>query len=359
MATTVQMPLETLHLKVGGMSCSFCVESIRKAVARQQGVAEVHVSLAHEEALVRYRPGETDEAQIEHTLRSLGYTIRDPRKVQSFEEQQRLMVREKRNLATAAAFALVVFLGMAAMWLDLWMMRVWHAWAALVAASFVFFWTGRRIIRMAWGSARRGITNQHVLLTAGALGGYMAGLLGTPIPAIGWWGIRGFPAVDFYGVVIFLTTYHLLSGYVALLVRTRASQSVRKLLDLQPPTARLVRGGQEQEVAVDAIHVDDRVRIRPGEKIPVDGDVIEGSSAVDESLVTGEPIPSEKATGDQVIGGSVNQTGTLLVRVTRTGANSFLYQVARHVEEAKALKPGIIVLVDKVLRYYVDRKSVV
>lgn len=146
MATTVQMPLETLHLKVGGMSCSFCVESIRKAVARQQGVAEVHVSLAHEEALVRYRPGETDEAQIEHTLRSLGYTIRDPRKVQSFEEQQRLMVREKRNLATAAAFALVVFLGMAAMWLDLWMMRVWHAWAALVAASFVFFWTDRKSV---------------------------------------------------------------------------------------------------------------------------------------------------------------------------------------------------------------------
>ena len=354
MATTEETAgVRSVQLKVGGMSCSFCSESIRKAVGRQKGVDEVHVSLAHEEALVRFRPEETDEASIHETLRALGYTIRDPRQVRHFEEQEAAMARERRNLVVAAAFSAVSFAAMAAMWLDLWTMRVWHTWAAFAMASFVFFWTGRHIIRMAWGAARRRIANQHVLLTAGALGGYVAGVLGTPVPAWGWWGLEGFPPVDFFGVVMFLTTYHLLSGYVSLWVRARASQSVRKLLELQPPTARVVRDGREMEVPIEEVAVDDRVRIRPGEKVPVDGEVVEGRSAVDEALVTGEPIPSEKAEGDGVIGGSVNQTGSLLVRVTRVGEESFLHQVARHVEEAKALKPGIIVLVDRVLKYYV------
>ena len=353
MPETTTRSVETAQLKVGGMSCSFCSESIRKALSRQKGVDEVHVSLAHEEALVRFRPGETSERDIQDTLRALGYTVRDPRKVQAFEEQQAAVRGEKRRLYGAAVFALAVFAVMVLMWLGVWRMRVWHVWAAWGGASFVFFWLGRHILRMAWGAARRGITNQHVLLTAGALGGYVAGLLGTPWPAAGWWGLRGFPAFDFFGVVIFLTTYHLLSGYVSLFVRTRASESVRRLLELRPNTARVVREGAEEEVAIEEVRTGDLVRIRPGERVPVDGSVVEGRSAVDEALVSGEPIPEEKAAGDEVIGGSVNQTGTLLVRVTRTGEESFLFQVARHVEEAKAMKPGIIVLVDRVLKHYV------
>ncbi|MBI4539406.1 MAG: heavy metal translocating P-type ATPase [Gemmatimonadetes bacterium] len=345
--------LSTLQIKVGGMSCSFCSESIRKAIGRQQGVDEVHVSLAHEEALVRYHPDRLTETQIHDTLRGLGYTVRDPRKVQSFEEQEVIMRHERRNLFTAAFFAISLFFMMSGMWLDLWQMRPWHIYTAFGAATYVFFWTGRHILRMAWGAARRGITNQHVLLTAGAIAGYIGGLMGSPIPFTNWNGFYGFPPVDFYGVVVFLTTYHLLSGFVSLKVRTRASQSVRKLLDMQPPTARVVRDGREEEVAIEEVQIGDRVRIRPGEKVPVDGEVVEGGSAVDEALVTGEPIPAEKEVGGEVIGGSVNQTGTLLVRVTRVGEESFLRQVARHVEEAKALKPGIIELVDRVLKYYV------
>ncbi|NIR43527.1 MAG: cation-transporting P-type ATPase, partial [Gammaproteobacteria bacterium] len=257
---------QTLQLKVGGMSCSFCSESIRKALSRQQGVDEVHVSLAHEEALVLYRPEQTDDTAIRDTLLALGYTIRDPRKVRAFEEQQAAVRNEKRRLYAASAFALAAFTAMLLMWSDLWTMRVWHTWAAGAAASVVFFWLGRHIIRMAWGAARRGITNQHVLLTAGALAGYLGGLLGTPWPAAGWWGLRGFPAFDFFGVVTFLTTYHLLSGYVSLYVRTRASESVRRLLELRPNTARVVREGGEEEVAIEEIRTGDRVRIRPGER---------------------------------------------------------------------------------------------
>jgi len=124
------------------------------------------------------------------------------------------------------------------------------------------------------------------------------------------------------------------------------------LLDLQPDLARVVRGGRETEVPVEEIKLGERVRIRPGERLPVDGKVIEGHSAVNESLMTGEPLPVEKRSGDAVIGGSINGTGTLLVEVTAVGEESFLHQVIRHVEDARALKPGLLHLVDRVLRVY-------
>jgi heavy metal translocating P-type ATPase len=343
----------SLQLKIGGMSCSFCANSITRALGRERGVEEVHVSLAHEEALVRYRPAETDRAALEGVLRSLGYIVRDPRKLDAFAESLALRRRERNDLASAAFFAVSGVLAMGAMWLRLFPMEDWYAWAAWAVASYVFFFNGRRIIRMAWGAARRGITNQHVLLSVGALGGYAGGLLGTPLPLLDWYGFVGFPPVDFFGVVVFLTTYHLLSGYVSLVVRSKASESVRRLLSLQPERARVVREGRETEVPIEALAAGDRVRVRPGERVPVDGVVEQGASAVDQSLVTGEPIPEDKGPGDEVIGGSINQAGTLLVRVTRVGEETFLRQVARHVEEAKAMKPGIVVLVDRVLLWYV------
>ncbi len=352
-APSMKQGLATLQLKIGGMSCSFCANSIEKALCRDKGIDEVHVSLAHEEALVRYRADATSPTAIKDTMRALGFAIRDPGKVNAFEEQQREARTERRDLITAAVFAGTLILAMSAMWLGLWQMRNWHAWTAWAIATFVFGWNGRRIIRMAWGAGRRGIANQHVLLSIAAIGAYTGGLLGTPIPFLNWYGFVGFPAVDFFGVVVFLTTYHLLSGYISMLVRTKASQSVRRLLEMQPPTARVVRDGAETEIDIDAIRVGDHVRIRPGEKVPVDGRVLAGHSAIDESLVTGEPLPEEKTTGGEVIGGSINQTGTLLVEVTRIGEDSFLRQVARHVEEARAMKPGIIVLVDRVLKHYV------
>jgi len=317
-------PLESLQLKLGGMSCSFCVNAIERGLKRERGIEEVHVSLAHEEALIRFRPGDIDPTRIKDVLHSLGFLVRDPRKVGAFDEQLALKRQEGKDLISAASVALVMVLAMAAMWLDLWQMRDWHVWTAWALASCVFCWNGRRIIRMAWGAARRGITNQHVLLTMGAIGGYTGGLLGAPIPPLGWYGFVGFPAVDFFGVTVFLTAYHLLSGYVGLVVRTRASESVRRLLSLQPETARVVRDGREVEVPIEEVLVGDVVRVRPGERVPVDGVIEEGASAVDQSLVTGEPIPEDKVAGDAVIGGSINQTGALLVRATRVGEESFL-----------------------------------
>ncbi len=219
--------IETLQLKIGGIGCSFCATSIEKAVCRQIGVDEVHVSIAHEEALVRFRREKTTSTKIKDTLRALGYTIRDPRSVHDAEEQAALVRSERQDLASAGFFAVVLLAAMSGMWLDLWPRQPWLMWSAWAIASFVFLWNGRRIIHKAWGAAWRGITNQHVLLSVGAIGAYIGGVLGTPVPPLGWAGLPGFPAMDFFGVVVFLTAYHLLSGVVSLHVRTKASASVR------------------------------------------------------------------------------------------------------------------------------------
>jgi heavy metal translocating P-type ATPase len=273
--------------------------------------------------------------------------------VSAFEEQKKDIRQEATDLAMAAIAALTLFAAMVAMWLGLWQMRDWHVWTAWAIATFVFTWNGRRIIRMAWGAGKRGITNQHVLLSIGAIGAYTGGVLGAPMPWFDWYGFVGFPAVDFFGVVVFLTAYHLLSGFVSMIVRTKASESVRRLLSMQPPVANVIRDGVEQEISIEEVAIGDHVRVRPGERVPVDGKVIEGESAIDEAIVTGESVPVEKVPGAEVIGGSINQTGALLIETTRIGEDSFLRQVARHVEEAKAMKPGIVVLVDRVLKRYV------
>ncbi len=339
---------EKLQLKIGGMSCSFCVASITKALERMEGVREASVNLAHEEALIEYDPTQVTPTLLKETLLDLGYTVRDARKVRTFEEEEAELRRERTNLLMAVGFTAVAFGTMVLMWLRL--LPLPQAWPFLLwlmptLALATIFGPGWHILAMAWASLRRGILNQHVLLELGAFAGLSGGFLAYIFPT--------FPLPDFFGVAVFITTYHLLSGYVSLLVRTRSSQAVRNLLALVPPTARVVRDGREEEMPIEQVWPGDLVRIRPGESIPVDGEVVEGASGVDESLVTGESIPEEKAPGDPVIGGSINQTGTLLVRVTRVGEGSFLQQVARQVEEARALKPGILALVDRVLQVYV------
>lgn len=152
---------------------------------------------------------------------------------------------------------------------------------------------------------------------------------------------------------------HLLSEWLSLLVKTRSSQAVRKLLDLQPDTARVVDDGVERDTPIAGVSAGDLVRVRPGERIPVDGEVREGHSTVDLSLVTGEPVPVESGPGGAVIGGSINGAGSLLVVATRVGTESFLAQVVRHVEDARALKPGILHLVDRVLRVHTPTVLVV
>jgi heavy metal translocating P-type ATPase len=338
---------EKVQFKIGGMACSFCVASITKALGRMKGVRAVSVNLAHEETLIEYEPMTIAPSELRETLLDLGYTVRDAKKVRSYEEEEAELKEHLTNLLTAAAFTAVALGAMTLMWLELLPPQgvATLYWVMPILALSTVFGPGWHILTMAWASLRRGILNQHVLLEFGAFAGMTGGFLG--------YLYERFPVPDFFGVAVFVTTYHVLSGYVSLLVRTRASQAVRRLLSLVPATARVVRDGREEEVPIEQVKPGDLVRVRPGESIPVDGEVTEGASGVDESLVTGESMPAEKTPGDTVIGGSINQTGTLLVRVTKVGEGSFLSQVARQVEEARALKPGLLALVDRVLQVYV------
>ncbi len=335
---------EKLQVKIGGMACSFCTMTIEKALGRMDGVESVHVSLAHEEALITYDPAQRTPTELRDTLRQIGYSVRDSDKVRAFEEQQEELRVARNRLIVAGTFTLLTTIIMVARWLGY--REPWFRPSMIVMALLTVFGAGNHILIMAVQSFRRGILNQHVLLEFGAFAGLIGGFIGLFNPV--------FPAADFFAVATYITTYHLLSGWASLLVRTRASESVRKLLDLQPATAHLILpDGHTQEVAIEQIQPGDQVRIHPGTAIPVDGRILSGQSAIDESLVTGEPIPIEKMAGDNVIGGSMNKNGTLVVEVMKIGEDSFLAQVAHQIEEARAMKPGILALVDRILQWFV------
>lgn len=390
-----------IRARIGGLHCSLCTGTIEKALGRQPGVDKVAVSLTHEQALIEYDPAITRPERLLQTLRDIGYTISDPRKVQPFEEQEAQLAREGRRFALAASLSLLaialvahptsvgagaldalvfaslaaflfivlkprgvgaalgVVAGVAVLGSGLYILRAQGIlidatpWVAGVLALTLVFGVGRHILWMAVQALRRGILNQHVLLEIGAFAGIAGGLIGLITrPA-------AYPTAAFFAVSVMVTSYHIFSEWLSLIVKTRSSQAVKKLLDLQPDTACVVRGSSEQELPTDQLQRGDRVRIRPGERIAVDGEVIEGHSSVDESLVTGEPIPVPKTAGAGVVGGSMNGTGSLLVRVTAVGAETFLQQVVRHVEDARALNPGLLHLVDRVLRVYTPTVLVV
>ncbi|MBN9077448.1 MAG: cation-translocating P-type ATPase [Rhizobiales bacterium] len=383
-----------IRARIGGLHCSLCTGTIEKALGRMPGVDKVAVSLTHEQALVEYDPAIARPENLLQTLRDIGYTISDPRKLRAFEEEERDLVREARR------FVLAVVLSVAAIpiiadpqvgWIGFLpalvclslggfvylVLRSTGLWAAIGAAGgltvmalsllylnlegylagiapwlagalavALVFGVGRHILYMAFQALRRGILNQHVLLEIGAFAGMAGGVIGLILDR------PGYPTAAFFAVSVMVGTYHIFSEWLSLIVKTRSSQAVKRLLDLQPETARLVRGTNEVDVPIEDVKVGDLVRIRPGERVPVDGTVISGHSGVDQSLVTGEAVPVEKAEGDSVIGGSINGTGTLLVKITAVGEGSFLHQVIRHVEDARALKPGLLHLVDRVLRVY-------
>ncbi len=340
--------IEQLQLTVGGMHCSLCTESITNGLERVNGVEDADVSLAHEEALVQYDPAQVDESEIWRILQDLGYEPREADYEERFEKEQEDLAAARRKAGIAGGLLIGVSALMAGnFFLPEFTSIPVYAYAIGALALGTFFGPARAIIfRNGWQSLRRGILNQDLLVSVAATGGLVGGFIGLVNPA--------FPADGFFGATVFVLAFHLIGGYAAVKVHVEASQSVRQLLDLEPPTAhKIAEGGTETDVLREELTVGDRVRVRPGERIPVDGTVISGTSAVDGSLVTGESTPQEKLEGDEVVGGSINQEGSLTVEVTQTGEDTFLRTVAQQVAEARALKPGILRLVDRILVYFV------
>jgi len=192
---------ESLQLKIGGMSCSFCTATIERAYQRTEGVQEVHVSLAHEEALIRYDPRKRTATELRDLLRSLGYTVRDPDKVKAYQEQQEELRLEKRRLTIAGTFTVISATLMIAMWLGY--MQPWFKWPMLALALGTVFGPGWYIVKMAYQSARRGILNQHVLLEFAAFAGLAGGFTGLVGQFVGAPALAQFPVPDFFAVATF------------------------------------------------------------------------------------------------------------------------------------------------------------
>ena len=341
--------------KIGGLHCSLCTGTIEKALSRLPGVHKVAVSLTHEQALVEYDARRVSSQALMTTLKDIGYTSWDPRKTRPYEEEEAELVREGKRLLGAIGVSLIAIalmlkpggvwsllldglvglslaalaflilrgeglaravLGMAALggimigvfWAKLsGVVEPAVPWILGLFAVLVVFVLAGHFLRMALQSIRRGILNQHVLLEFGAFAGLAGGGIGLAfVPA-------HYPTAPFFAVSVLIVNYHLFSEWLSLLVKTRSSQAVKRLLDLQPDTARVVRDGDEVEVGIEEVVVGDLVRVRPGERVPVDGEVVGGHSAVDQSLVTGEPVPVEKNVGDAVVGGSIPAATTGLV----------------------------------------------
>ncbi|GAB2742415.1 heavy metal translocating P-type ATPase [Salinifilum aidingensis] len=385
-----------VRAKVAGLHCSLCTGTIEKTLGRLDGVGQVAVSLTHEQVLVDYEAERITPERILGDLRDVGYELYDPRKLRAFADEERDLVREGKRLLGAVAASLTA-IGLIAELAGIWsvlvpltvvalMVPVSYAvlrragravagsgalavvapgvaalvlrgtgaldppvlgWVAGLLAAAVVAGVAPHILRMAYQSARRGVLNQHVLLEVGAFAGITGGVIG--LTGL----LPGYPTAAFFAVSVLVANYHVFSEWLSLLVKTRSSQAVKKLLDLQPDLARVVGAdGAESEVPVEDVAVGRRIRIRPGERVPLDGRIVSGESAIDFSLVTGEAVPAERGPGGEVVGGAINGTGSLVVEVAATGAEGFLAQVVRHVEDSRALKPGILHLVDRVLRIY-------
>ncbi len=327
-----------LHRKIYGIQCSFCAETIYKAISGINGVRNVYVSMAHEELYIEYDGAKIDEKSIEKVIEELGYRFEE----ESLEREYR---DEKRRLIASGVISLYIGLSMIFMWFGYYI--PYNQFIVAILGSINYLILGYKYLVMAYQAVKRGILNQHVLMALTGFAGLFGGLMGFI------YGVDIFPPIEFFGVASFVTTYHLLGGYIGGYVRKKSREAIEKVKRLSPDKATVLRNGLYLEVPVDEVGMDDLVVIKPGERIPVDGVIVEGFSSFDESLVSGESIPVDKSVGDEVISGSLNLENPVVIKVVRGVGERFIDRVVDYIRLSRAAKPNILRLLDKVLKYYV------
>jgi Cu+-exporting ATPase len=357
--------LSHLDLGVQGMTCANCVGRVERALKKVDGVLGATVNLATERASIEYLPATVSAGQLKAAIRQAGYEVLEAQAGLSREDQEREARAQeaahlRRQVLFSAVFAVpLLLLAMIPMMVPAaedWLMTTFgHSvmgtlnWVMLALALPIQFGPGRRFYRLGWTSLRHRSPDMNALVMIGTTAAFGYSLIATVAPGI-------FPdgtAHVYYeasGVVITLV---LLGKYFEALAKGRSSEAMKKLLSLQAKTARVIRNGQELELPTDDVLVGDLIAVRPGEKIPVDGQVLSGASFVDESMITGEPVPVGKQAGAPVVGGTINQNGALTVQATKIGADTALAQIIRLVETAQGSKPPIQGLADKVVAIFV------
>ena len=351
-----------LTLAVEGMTCANCVARVERALRKVDGVLDANVNLASERATVRYLPSAATPGQLKAAVRDAGYGViesGDGRERVDAEREARArnLRAQRRQLALAASFALpVVVLAMVPMvfpgaeqWLA---QRVNVRYLYLVEfalASVVQFGPGRRFYRAGWASTRHGAPDMNALVVMGSSAAYGYSVVATFVPQL----LPAGTAHVYFEASSAIITLILLGKYLEAVAKGRTGEAMKKLLDLQARSARVVRGDSELELPIDEVLPGDVVLVRPGERIPVDGAVLEGSSYVDESMITGEPMPAAKRPGDDVVGGTVNRTGAFRFRAEKVGSDTVLARIIRLVEDAQGSKPRIQSLADRVVSIFV------
>jgi Cu+-exporting ATPase len=338
-------------LLVQGMSDDNDARRLERALAGLEGVLEARVSFASERARLRYIPTVVSQAELRRAVSTAGFQAVEAGGQAEDAEQEarrREIAHQRHLLIVGLIFTVPLFLFSMALDLGLLPMSVAHApwanWLMLALATPVQFYVGRDYYVGAYKSLRNRTANMDVLIAMGSSAAYFYSL---PI-VFGW--IEGHVYFETAAVIITLIK---LGKYLEARAKGRTSEAIKKLMSLRAPTARVLRDGEELEVATDEVRVGDLVMVRPGEKIPVDGVVVEGRSSVDESMLTGESLPVEKGPGDAVIGATLNKLGRLKFEATRVGKETALAQIVRLVEEAQGSKAPIQKLADQVSAVFV------
>jgi len=359
-------------LPIAGMTCASCVRRIEKALGKVEGVQEASVNLATEKARVVFDPSVASLEHMRAAVQAAGYTVgQQPSSASNSDaasgsgaeapaqanaraedahdlERQREVGDLKRKWTVSLAAGLVM---MALMYLPLNIPMDVLAPVLLIVATAVQFWAGAPIYQAAWAAARHGSTNMHTLVAVGTTAAYVYSAFVTLWPrlALEW----GFPQNLYYETAVIIIALILMGRWLEARAKKQTGAAIKALMGLQARTARVIRDGIEHDVPIEAVEVGDLVRVRPGEKVPVDGAIVEGRSALDESMLTGESLPVEKGPGEQVIGATLNKTGSFVFRATKVGKDTTLAQIVRLVEDAQGSKAPMQRLADRISEIFV------
>ncbi|MEH1826594.1 MAG: heavy metal translocating P-type ATPase [Nostoc sp.] len=354
--------MDTLTLKLRGMSCAACANNIEKAIRSVSGVIECNVNFGAEQATIKYDRSLANLEKIQSAIASAGYSSDSLQEEllsqeDDAEKESRQALQRQLSLKVVVGGVISIFLllgsfpMMTGLNLPLIPSFLQNPWVQLVLTTPVVFWCGGSFYRNGWKSLKRHTATMDTLIALGTSAAYLYSLFVTVFPE--FFIVQGLIPHLYYEVAAFVITLILLGRLLENRARGQTSEAIRKLIGLQARDARVIRDGREIDVPIAEVRINDVILVRPGEKIPVDGEVIAGTSTVDEAMVTGESLPVKKQPGDEVIGATINGAGAFQFRVTRVGNDTFLAQIVKLVQQAQGSKAPIQRLADQVTGWFV------
>ncbi len=340
---------KTAIYPVTGMSCAMCAAAVEEVARQQPGVVEANVNFAAATLDIQYDPARFSVQMLQKAVEEAGYGLIVDEENPA-EAQEREMRREYRSMLRRTVVAWVCILPLAAIGMH-WVHPPYANGIMASLALVILLYSGRSFYINAWKQARHGRANMDTLVTLSTAIAFLFSLFTALWPE--FWVDRGLEAHVYFEASGMIIAFVLLGKLLETRAKRSTSAAIRGLMGLQPKTARVLRDGIETEVPLAALQPRDLVNIRPGEKIPVDGVVEAGNSYVDESMITGEPVPVARQAGDQVLAGTINQKGQLTVRITQVGSTTFLVQIVRMVQQAQGSKAPVQRIADRIAGIFV------